>query len=135
MSLGSWDPKAAKAETGFSIDKQVLQGFIEISRQQQLDNLDENIPAADQQIQALLMKQDKESWFDAADSFCDEELVHLMRFFTKAEKLPGWEAGDASPVIWLGKILKKRGTGIDRELLLWIKANTSNQYLPHGSLL
>jgi hypothetical protein len=80
------------------------------------------------------MKQDKESWFEVADSFSDDELVHLMRFFTKAEQLPGWEAGDTSPVIWLGKMLKKRGTGIDRELALWIKANSNNQYLPHGSL-
>ena len=135
MSLGSWDPKAANAETNFSIDRKVLERFLEISQHQQLDQLDEKLSAEDQQIQAGLMTQDKHSWFAVAESFSDEELGQLMRFFTLAEKLPGWEAGDKSPVIWLGKILKKRGTGIDRELLLWIKANTNNQYLPHGSLL
>jgi hypothetical protein len=135
MSLGSWDPEAAKAGTNFSIDKKVLERFLKISQHQQLQDLAVKLSAEDQQIQAQLMTQDKQSWFDVAEDFNDEELEHLMRFFTLAEKLPGWEAGDKSPVIWLGKTLKKRGRGIDRELLLWIKANSINQYLPHGSLL
>ena len=81
------------------------------------------------------MQLDKEQWFDAARTFNDDEIVHLMRFFTVAEQLPGWEAGANSPVVWLGKILKQRGTGIDRELVLWIKAHSDNQFLPHGALL
>lgn len=134
MSLGSWDPKSAQAEADFKIDSQVLQRFIEISRQQ-LEKIDQLLSAEEKQTQAALMQQDNSHWFSAAESLSDEELVDLMRFFTLAEKLPGWESGDKSPVIWLGKVLKKRGTGIDRDLVLWIKANSSNQFLPHGSLL
>ncbi|WP_101759989.1 hypothetical protein [Oceanicoccus sp. KOV_DT_Chl] len=81
------------------------------------------------------MQQRKADWFHVASTLSDEQLQHLMRFFTVAESLPGWEAGDNSPVIWLGKVLKQRGTGISRELVLWIKANSSNQFLPHGALL
>jgi hypothetical protein len=135
MSLGSWDPKAAQTETDFKIDPQILQRFIEISREQQLKEIDQLLNAEDKQTQAALMQQDKSNWFSAAESLSNDDLLDLMRFFTLAEKLPGWESGDKSPVIWLGKVLKKRGAGIDRDLVLWIKANSSNQFLPHGSLL
>lgn len=135
MSLGSWDPKAAQAETDFKIDPKILLRFIEISQQQQLDNLDQLLSAEEKQTQAALMQQDKSHWFSAAHPLSDEALIDLMRFFTLAEKLPGWESGDKSPVIWLGKVLKKRGTGINRDLVLWIKSNSNNQFLPHGSLL
>lgn len=135
MSLGSWDPEAGQAQAGFSIDKNVLSKFIDLSREQQLEDLGQQLSPEQQQLQAPLMQLGKDSWFAIADTLSDQELVELMRFFTVAENLPGWEAGDKSPVIWLGKILKKRGTGIDRELVIWIKAHSNNQFLPHGSLI
>ena len=135
MSLGSWDPEVGQAQAGFSIDKNVLFKFIDLSREQQLEDLGQQLSPEEQQLQAPLMQLGKDSWFAIADTLSDQELVELMRFFTVAENLPGWEAGDKSPVIWLGKILKKRGTGIDRELLTWIKAHSNNQFLPHGSLM
>ena len=67
--------------------------------------------------------------------FSNEEIEHLMRFFTIAEQLPGWHAADNSPVIWLGKLLKQRGVGINKELVLWIKENSDNRFLPHGPLI
>jgi hypothetical protein len=135
MSLGSWDPKAGQAKAGFSIDKKVLSRFIDLSRQQQLEDLGQQLSSEEQQQQAPLMQLGKDSWFEIAGTFSDQEIEELMRFFTIAEKLPGWEAGDKSPVIWLGKILKKRSAGINRELVIWIKAHSNNQFLPHGSLL
>ncbi len=135
MSLGSWDPNTTTAESNFYIDNKQLEQFIELSHQQQLEQLAAGLSPAQQQEQAGLMTQSKECWFTAAEHFDDEQIIALMRFFTLAEQLPGWEAGDKSPVIWLGKVLKKRGSGIDRELVLWIKAHSKNQYLPHGSLL
>ena len=134
MSLGSWDPEVGQAQAGFSIDKNVLFKFIDLSREQQLEDLGQQLSPEEQQLQAPLMQLGKDSWFAIADTLSDQELVELMRFFTVAENLPGWEAGDKSPVIWLGKILKQNGTGIDRELLTWIKAHSNNQFLPHGSL-
>lgn len=135
MSLGTWDPKAEQPAGDFKVDQAQLKCFIAYSQQDQLGQLQELISAADLQQQAQLMQLDKDQWFSEVESYSDEELEQLMRFFTLAEKLPGWEAGAQSPVIWIGKVLKKRGTGINRELVLWIKANSDNQYLPHGALL
>ena len=74
------------------------------------------------------MQQSREAWLSAGASLTDDTIVHLIRFFTLAEQLPGWESANNSPVIALAKILKKRGSGIDKELLLWIKANSRNQF-------
>lgn len=135
MSVSSWDPSAEQAVKDFRIDMAQLKHFIDLSKRDELDQLPQTLSQRDQQTQARLMQQAKESWFEACEALNDDEIMHLMRFFTKAECLPGWEAGDNSPVIWLGKILKKRGKGISKELVLWIKANSNNRFLPHGALV
>ena len=134
MSIGSWDPSIEQKNHDLNIDLVQLKRFIAFSQQQQLDQLSQLLSTQEQQSQAPLMQQNKESWFQVSDSLSDDEIIDLMRFFTVAESLPGWEAGDKSPVIYLGKVLKKRGAGINKELLLWIKANSNNQFLPHGAL-
>ncbi|MEE8058973.1 MAG: hypothetical protein V3T17_14225 [Pseudomonadales bacterium] len=135
MSLGSWDPNTEQAKHDLQVDQDLLKRFIAISLNDQLDQLDTQLSGTEQQAQASLMQLNKKNWGSIAKPFSDNDIEHLMRFFTVAEKLPGWEAGANSPVIWLGKVLKKRGTGINRELVLWIKANSDNQFLPHGPLL
>jgi hypothetical protein len=81
-----------------------------------------------------LMKLDAAAWA-FAEQLTDEEVVTLIRFFTRAEmELPGWEAGKRSPVIPLVKILKSRD-GFGADLRKWIKSNTDNRYLPNGSVL
>ena len=134
MSLGSWDPNAEQAKNDVQLDSKLLQRYIAISQNQQLEQLAQLLSTDEQQLQAGLMQLTREQWFDAAQSLSDDEIEHLMRFFTMAEQLPGWDGGANSPVIWLGKVLKQRGTGINRELLLWIKAHSDNQFLPHGAL-
>ena len=135
MSLGSWDPNAEQARSTLSLNRELLARYIQLSESQQLDNLATELSAEEQQVHAALMQLDKAQWMEQAATFSDEEIEHLMRFFTKAEQLPGWEAGPNSPVIWLGRVLKQRGTGISKELVLWIKANSDNRFLPHGPLL
>lgn len=135
MSLGSWDPNADQQSADFSIDEKLLQQLINLGDDPDLSRLQQSLSAEQLQCQAPLMRQDKEQWFALAANFSDEEIISLMRTLTLAEQLPGWQAGDKSPVIWLGKILKKRGCGIDRELQLWIKQHSDNRFLPHGSLL
>ena len=135
MSLGSWDPQTEQSASDFQIDHDLLHLFISLSERELLDQLNQQLSAEQQQVQARLMQVDKDDWFKALQNYNDTQLQHLMRFFTVAEQLPGWEAGEKSPVIWIGKVLKQRGTGIQRELILWIKANSRNQYLPHGPLL
>lgn len=83
---------------------------------------------------SALMKQSEDAWQAALD-LTDVEIETLIRFFTLAEmQLPGWEGGKHSPVIYLVRILKNRGT-FSAALRKWIKANTENRYLPYGSVL
>lgn len=134
MSIGTWsaDPAASQSIT---VSEQLLQSFIALTEQQQLDDLSQQLSAQEQADYALLMRQNLAFWQPHVQELSDAEIIALMKFFTKAEQLPGWDAGDQSPVIALGKILKQRGTGINKELSLWIKANSNNRFLPHGSLL
>ena len=53
MSLGSWDPKAEQAKADFQIDSTQLKRFIDISQQQQLEQLSELLSPTEQQIQSL----------------------------------------------------------------------------------
>ncbi len=135
MTLGTWDPNIARNKSEFIVDRKLLSRFIEFARNEQLDKLAELLNPAEQQNYVAYMQVNKDDWFEAASPLSNEQIEDLMRFFTVAENLPGWEAGEKSPVIWLGKILKIRGVGINRELLVWIKRHSTNHYLPHGALL
>ncbi len=134
MAIGSWNPDAKPDDQQFQVERANLETYIALSSEGRLNELPTIMSADQQQLQAATMHLSKDQWFAAADMFNDKEIEHLMRFFTVAETLPGWDAGADSPVIWLGKLLKQRGVGINRELTLWIKANSNNQFLPHGAL-
>ena len=134
MAIGNWDPNAEQTEQLFDIERGNLDAYIELSRTNKLNELPTLLSSNQQQTQAACMRLTKDQWFSTAESLSDDEIEHLMRFFTIAEQLPGWDAGAHSPVIWLGKLLKQRGTGVNRELVVWIKSNSKNQFLPHGAL-
>lgn len=133
MSLGSWDPAAAQAAVSIEIDSSKLQQFIQWSQQQQLDAL-EDLLGDELQVQAGLMKLDSDAWMNAADGMSSEDIVHLVRFFAVAENLPGWEAGEKSPVIPLARILRQRNDKLDRNFLLWLRSVNDNRFLPYGPL-
>ena len=62
-------------------------------------------------------------------------LVGWLRALTLAEEtVPGCEAGARSPVIGLARLLRERGD-YPADLTPWIKAVSSNRFLPYGSLL
>lgn len=74
-------------------------------------------------------------WAQAAQPLADDDIVALIRLFTLAEAaIPGWEAGDASPVIPLAAVLKKRRS-YPSDLTGWIKAHSDNRFLPYGNLM
>ena len=135
MSVGSWNPEGGSQNTVFEIDESILRGFIAISEQDQLTALKEQLPEVQQSQQSALMRLSKERWFEAAEPFSSDQLQHLVRFFTLAEmQLSGWEAGAESPVIWIVKVLRRRKAPPSKELLLWIKANSDNRFIPNGAL-
>lgn len=136
MSVGSWDPKLAKPDAGVAISPELLARFIALSRQTQLDSIAASVDAKQQQLYAELMTLPQREWEAAVNTLTEADIYHLMRFFTLAEmQLPGWEAGDKSPVIWLNKILKARGEPLSKDQILWIKQHTRNRFLPYGSAL
>jgi hypothetical protein len=133
MALGSWDPDAAQSAAAVSIDPSRLQQFINWSQQQKLDEL-ETLLGDDSQSLAGLMRLDSEAWLQAVEDLSSEDIAQLVRFFAVAENLPGWEAGDKSPVIPLARILRQRGDKLDRDFLLWLRSVNKNRFLPYGPL-
>ena len=62
-------------------------------------------------------------------------LEALIKIFTLGEmNYASWAAGDKSPVIALVKELKRR-EAYDSSVTKWVKAHTTNRFLPHGSLM
>ena len=81
-----------------------------------------------------LMKMPAEVWSPLIAAEPDEHLVRIAKSLTVAEmRLPGWEAGARSPVIAIVRELRRRGS-YPKELTAWIKAHTTNRFLPYGSL-
>lgn len=133
MSVKAWEP--TPSTDNFEIDAEILQQCIRLSETDQLDQLSATLPGDWQTAQKPLMTLERNAWNAATDRFSNDQLIHLVRFFTAAEmQLDGWEAAEKSPVIWLVKILRKRKAPPSRELLLWIKQNSNNRFLPNGAL-
>ena len=83
---------------------------------------------------APLMKLPTDVWAPLIAIQDDAKLVRIAKWLTVAEmKLPGWEAGARSPVIAIVRELRRRNA-YPKELTAWIKANTTNRFLPYGSL-
>ena len=134
MSIGSWDPAADAAAHNIHIEAATLARFIEFSKTEQLDQLEELIPADESQVFAGLIELSQAQWLATAETLPEDGVRHLIRFFAVAENLPGWEAGEKSPVIPLAKNLRKRGLRLDKEFLQWLRSVNDNRYLPYGPL-
>jgi hypothetical protein len=133
MAIGSWTPE--KEKVTLSIDTQWLQQCIALSSSDKLELLPAPFSEEEQQKYAVFMRVAPEQWQVAVANFSNDELVDLIRFFTRAEKLiSGWDAGKESPAIWINKALRKRGEKLSRDMLLWIRANTDNRFIPNGGL-
>jgi hypothetical protein len=123
--IGVWQPDDAP------LNADTLSRFVEASRCTD----DERLGLSPDEITkwAPLMKKPPETWsLLAAES--DARLVALVTFFTLAEmRLEGWEAGARSPVVRIVAELRRRNA-YPKTLTAWIKANTTNRFLPYGSL-
>ena len=87
------------------------------------------------QIKILAPLLQHSGWQDAAAELDDAAIVNLIRFFTLGEmNHPAWKAEAKSPVVALTRVLKKR-RAVPEDLIAWIKANTTNRFLPHGDLM
>lgn len=129
MSVGSWDPAAAASLNAAEIERLLI-----AAGQLQEDTF--GLDAAEiARFAPLARHEGNVDWRSAAGTLSDDAIEALIRLFTQAEqRFPSWESGPRSPVVPLAAELKARGA-YPSDLTRWIKANTSNRFLPHGSLL
>ena len=138
MTIGSWNPDTAAEQAPQEPELNTLKRFIRILEETNaghVDTLHQALGEDELQRFAALMQLPRSSWQSPAEQLDNRELLSLIRFFTLAEQLPGWQSGEKSPVIALAKVLKQRGKPLDHDTLGWIKAHSDNRYLPYGPLL
>ena len=135
MTTGTWDPGSKTSKLDVNIDPALLQRFLVLAVNNQLSDLANNIDEQDKS-QFAIMQADLTQWKNALNDYSETQLIALIRFFTLIEMaLPEWAAGAKSPVISINKILKSRGHKLEKDMLLWIKQNSDNRFIPNGSPL
>ncbi|MFB1002319.1 MAG: hypothetical protein QMC22_07245 [Pseudomonadales bacterium] len=135
MTTGTWDPGSKTSKLDVNIDPALLQRFLVLAVNNQLSDLANDIDEQDKS-QFAIMQADLTQWKNALNDYSETQLIALIRFFTLIEMaLPEWAAGAKSPVISINKILKSRGHKLEKEMLLWIKQNSDNRFIPNGAPL
>jgi hypothetical protein len=129
MTVDSWDPSS-----GSELSSLDLERFCRAAAELEVADFG----LSDHEIARLApfsRHQGDINWTELAADLDAERIVSLIRLFTLAEDaLPAWESGARSPVVPLVALLKARDA-YPADLTRWIKANTSNRFLPHGSLM
>ena len=132
MSVDTFDPSQFNAQNK-SIDAATLALALELAAAGAKENFAIELTA--EQIATLAPLMQHSGWQDAGTDLDDVAIVGLIRLFTLGEmRYPEWKAEAKSPVVALMRVLKKRKT-VPADLVSWIKANTSNRFLPHGDLM
>ena len=132
MNTKIWDPGNKKKS---KIDNGLLDQFIQIVRNCEESNIKNHLTDVEKNKFYILRLSD-DIWLQSLNDFDNAELLDLIKFFTLIEmQLDDWISGENSPVIKINKILKKRGIKLDQQMLLWIKKNSSNRYIPNGKIL
>ncbi len=134
MSLGSWDPSAQSAAAAVSLTPALITELAAYSSDDHLDDLTSLLNGDRSQVLSGLMHLPAADWEAHTEGVESATLLHLIRFFAVAESLPGWEAGERSPVIPLARTLRRRGEKLERDLLLWLREVSDNRFLPYGPL-
>ena len=134
MSLGTWDPDSQnKTLTTDEIDIRPYIAMGEVNSVEKTVN-----DLSTDQINSLtpLMKQERAFWHNIAENLENDEITNLIRFFTLAEeKHSQLYAGNKSPVIGMNQILKQRNCPLSKDFLQWLKLNSSNRFIPNGSVM
>ena len=124
MSVGTFDPGAANQDIDAEFVRELLQRFD--GERIELDKAGE--------LKFSILARHK-GWSDACDQFETAELQALAKLFTVLEQnYSSFSAGADSPVIPIVRNLKSKGAW-EKTDTQWIKSNTDNRFLPHGSLM
>lgn len=136
MTIGTWNPAAEKvAATTYSLDMIFLKKITLFMEQNDEPKIASYLNASEQEQHCAIMTLPKENWFAVKENLSPSEIILLIKFFTLAEMTyTNWTGDEASPVIWLAKLLRQKGERIGADLLQWIKSNSDNKFLPYGAL-
>lgn len=135
MTLGSWNPEDGSESLVYRLDPAVLAQCAAFAAAGNWTALPAWEKASLPGDASQMMKLDQSRWHPLLDDLDETVLLNLVRFFTVAEQqLPHWHGGDKSPVIWIARLLKKRGMPLSRDMVLWIKGNSDNRFLPNGPI-
>ena len=131
MSIESFDPKAVNAAP----ESLTSDTFARLLTAAADSSPDFGLSQLERERFAGLGQHSAAAWAEAVAGLDGDDIERLVRFFTLAgESISGWQWGSNSPVIALVRVLKGRDA-YPGELTAWIKANTTNRFLPHGSLM
>lgn len=134
MTIGSWNPNDKESAVNDTVDTELLARFLTAANSIPCD-LKAVLSDEDLQ-QTRIIDASLSAWQLATNDFSNEEIITLLQFFTLVEvQVPSWIAGVKSPAIKINKILRKRGSKLNKETLLWIRNNTENRFIPNGSPL
>ena len=132
MTIGSWDPNEKTTTANDEVNSELLACFIAATKKLPCE-LNTILPK-EQLQQSQIIEASASAWQIAINEFSNKELVLLIQFFTVVEaQLPVWAAGAKSPAILINRELRRRGEKLNKEILLWIKDNTDNRFIPNGS--
>lgn len=135
MSVESWDPNAAQQQSGYQLEPKLLHNITQQHISQKSTEIRSYFEPEQLQIHAAMMKLGPEDWLTAIASLEETELHALLEILTLAEmQIPGWEAGEESPVIYIVKYMRKNNMPLNKERLQWIRNNSTNRFLPNGPL-
>jgi hypothetical protein len=139
MNTEMWDPNANTSSNidsnNYRLDNDFLRIIINTSKIDDSSHFKSLLTENEIRKHRDIMFLTKEVWFEALENFNEDELIALIHFFTLAEvHFSNWHAEDKSPVISIAKLLRKRKHSLSKELLIWIKNNNKNKFLPFGPL-
>lgn len=127
MAVDTFDPSALSNP----LNSDEIQALCALARA--LDS--DVVVLADADVQRFAPLAAHSQWPEHLDGLDDDDINALIRLFTLGEmQYSSWLAGDKSPVVPLVRALKQRGS-YTVETTRWIKAHTTNKFLPHGSLM
>lgn len=135
MAVGSFDPSNKNSTS--DVNPADLLEFSKASESLELENfgLDELAIARLAPLARHAPGSGGADWAQVVESMDNSAIIGLIKLFTLAEsRLSGWESGAKSPVVALAAVLRGQ-EAYPKELTSWIKANTSNRFLPYGSLM
>lgn len=125
--VDEWDPTASKLTPMHRKLLERAAGNLEAD--------DLGLSTADQAVLRPIMQLDRDAWHLFCSDVDDDDVVDWIKVITLLEsRLSGFECDAKSPVIALVRELKNRGS-YPPELTAWVKSNTTNRFLPYGSLL